>query len=160
MRRVSPVMRLALALALLLAAPAGAQAAWTGQDLSGSHTFVDDPAVIVSADGGALASWRFQDGAGHLGRAGAAGATRAPGAAAFGTRVGLVRARENRRPQATVVGLEPDGTKGALLARLLPGPGDTPSGRLAVRFGSTHGRFGRLRTIRRAAPFSIPRVSL
>ena len=58
-------MRLALAAALLLIAPASAQAAWTGQELSGPHTFVDDPAVVVSPSGRALAYWDFQDGLGN-----------------------------------------------------------------------------------------------
>jgi len=152
-------MRLVLAATLLALAPASAQAAWTGQDLSGSHTFVDDPAVIVSPDGGALAAWRFQDGTGNRGRAGVGGATRAPGAAGFGRAVTLVRARENRRPQTTLAGLEPIAGSGAVAAFLLPGAGGTPSGRLGVRFGSTSGRFGRLRTVRRV-PFRIARVSL
>src|SRR5215208_380449 len=55
-------MRLALAVALLLLAPASARAEWTGQTLSSPHRFVDDPTVIVAGNGGALAAWRYQQG--------------------------------------------------------------------------------------------------
>ena len=153
-------MRLALAAALLLIAPASAQAAWTGQELSGPHTFVDDPAVVVSPSGRALAYWDFQDGLGNRARSGSAGATRAPGAGGFGTAVRLVPATSIRRPGAILDQIVTTRGDGALLAERLPGAGDTVAGRLAVRFGSTSGTFGRPRTIRRAAPFSIPRVSL
>lgn len=149
-------MRLALALLALLLVPASAQAAWTAQTLSSQHTFVDDPAVIVGGNGGALASWRAQGG----GRSGFEGATRAPGAAGFGARVGIVRATSVRRPLRTLAGLEPYGADGALQALILPGAGDTPQARLGVRFGRTNGRFGKVRTIRRARPYSIARASL
>jgi len=153
-------MRLALAAALLLIAPASAQAAWTGQELSGPHRFVDDPAVVVSPSGRALAYWDFQDGLGNRARFGSAGATRAPGAGGFGTAVRLVPATSIRRPGAILDQIVATRGDGALLAERLPGAGDTVAGRLAVRFGSTSGTFGKPRTIRRAAPFSIPRVSL
>ena len=153
-------MRLALAAALLLLAPAAARAEWPGQTLSSPHTFVDDPAVIVFGDGGALASWRFQNGEGNRGRSGFEGATRAPGASGFGARVGIVRATPSLRPGAIADGLEPAGRSAAILALRLPGAGDTPAARLAVRFGRSNGSFGRLRTVRRAGPHSIARVSL
>jgi hypothetical protein len=153
-------MRLALAVALLLLAPAAAHAEWTGQTLSHPHAFVDDPGVIVSGNGAALAAWRFQDGLGNRGRSGLEGATRAPGASGFGARLGIVRPSPNVRPGAIAAGLEPYGRSGAILALRLPGAADTPAARLGVRFGSTSGRFGRIRTIRRAGPHSIPRASL
>src|SRR3954447_18772895 len=105
-------MRIVLAVALLLLAPAAAQAEWTGQTLSKPHAFVDDPGVIVSGNGAALASWRFQDGLGNRGRSGLEGATRAPGASGFGARVGIVRATPYVRPGAIAAGLEPYGRSG------------------------------------------------
>ena len=153
-------MRLALAAALLALLPASAEAAWTGQDLSAPHTFVDDPGLVVSPSGRALAFWRFHDGTGNRARSGNSGATRAPGASGFGTAVRLVPASGILRPGAILDGIVATRGDGALLAERLPGAGDTVAGRLAVRFGSTSGRFGRPRTIRRAAPFSIPHVAL
>jgi len=153
-------MRLTLAAALLALLPASADAAWTGQDLSGPHTFVDDPGLVVSPSGRALAFWRFQDGTGNRARSGNSGATRAPGTSGFGTAVRLVPASGILRPGALLDDIVASRGDGALLAERLPGAGDTVAGRLAVRFGTTSGRFGRPRTIRRAAPFSIPRVAL
>jgi hypothetical protein len=152
-------MRLTLAiLTLLLFAPA-ADAAWSGQTLSSGHTFVDDPSVIVSGNGGALAAWRFQEGLGNGSRVGTGGASRAPGAAGFGARVAIVPATRVDRPLTTVAGLAPYGRSRALLA-LITARLTTPQSRLAVRFGSTDGRFGRLRTIRRARQYSVQRASL
>ena len=154
-------MRLTLALlTVLLFAPAAAHAAWSGQDLGSAHTFVDDPSVIVSGDGGALAAWRFQQGLGNGSRAGHEGASRAPGAAAFGTAVGIVPSTSVNRPLTTVVGLEAYGASRALLALILPGRGGAPQARIGVRFGSIDGRFGRVRTIRRTRPYRIARASL
>ena len=153
-------MRLTLAiLTLLLFAPAAAHAEWTGQTLSSEHTFVDDPSVIVSADGGALASWRFLQGRGNGSRSGSEGATRAPGAAGFGARVAIVPATRVSRPLTTVAGLEPYGASGALLA-LITARQTKPQSRLGVRFGSTNGRFGKLRTIRRTRAYAIADASL
>src|SRR5215211_5994194 len=133
-------MRLTLAVTLLLLVPAAARAEWSGgQTLSGPHTFVDDPAVIVSGDGGALASWRYQQGLGNGSRAGYEGAARAPGATGFGARVGIVRATSVNRPLTTLAGLAPYGAGGALQALTLPGPDDRPQARIGVRFGSTDG---------------------
>ena len=149
-------MRLTLAiLTLLLFAPAAAHAEWSGQTLSTGHRFVDDPTMIVSANGGALASWRFQEGS----RAGFEGATRAPGAGGFGARVAIVPATSISRPLTTVAGLEPYGASGALLA-LITARQTKPQARLGVRFGSTSGRFGKLRTIRRTRAYSIAAASL
>ena len=149
-------MRLTLALlTLLLFAPAAAQAEWSGQTLSSSHTFVDDPRVIVSGNGGALASWRFQSGS----RAGSGGASRAPGATGFGASFEIVPATSINRPLTTVAGLEPYGASGALLA-LITARLTKPQSRLGVRFGSTGGRFGKLRTIRRTRAYAIARASL
>ncbi len=152
-------MRFRLAATLLLLAPASAQAAWTGQDLSGPHTFVDDPALIVSGSGRALAAWRFQDGIGDAGRGGHAAAARDGGA--FGPERSLTRPAASARPGSTVAGLGAYGRGRALVALLVPGPDprDTP-GRLAVRFGATDGTFGRLRTIRRARGHRIGGASL
>jgi hypothetical protein len=149
-------MRLALAVALLLLAPAAARAEWTGQTLSSPHRFVDDPTVIVAGNGGALAAWRYQQGD----RAGFEGAPLGPGASGFGARVGIVPAVSIRRPNTFVAGLEAYGARGALLALIVPGPGDTPQARIGVRFGTIGGRFGKLHTIRRARPYSIARASL
>jgi hypothetical protein len=149
-------MRLTLALLALLAFAPAADAAWKGQTLSGGHTFVDDTRLVVSGDGGALSAWRFSGD----GRSGYAGAPRAPGAAGFGRRVGLVRATPNVRPGTSVAGLEAYGRRAALLALLRPGAGDRPADRLGVRFGITAGRFGPLRTIRRLGVHRIGGASL
>ena len=153
-------MRLALAVPLLLIAPAAAQAAWTGQDLSAPHTFVDDPALIVSRE---RARARLR-GASRTGSATAAAAARGRHARA---RRGRLRppcgscARRASAGRATIVaGLAPLGADGALLRCCLAGRGDAAHGRLAVRFGSTSGRFGRLRTIRRARAVPIAGASL
>ncbi len=149
-------MRLTLAiLTLLLFAPAAAHAEWTGQTLSSPHTFVDDPAADRLGHGGALATWRFQEGS----RAGSEGATRAPGSGGFGTHVGIVPATRISRPLTTIAGLEPYGASGALLA-LITARQAKPQSRLGVRFGSTSGRFGKLRTIRRTRAHAIARASL
>src|SRR5215204_2477996 len=140
-------MRLALALlTLLLFAPAAAHAEWTGQTISSPHRFVDDPTVIVAGNGGVLAAWRYQQGD----RAGVEGAARPAGAAGFGRRVALVPAMSINRPLTTLAGLAAYGDRRALMALMVPGPGDTPQARIGVRFGTIGGRFGRLRTIRRA----------
>ena len=149
-------MRLALAVILLLLVPGAARAEWTGQTRSAPHEFVDDPTVIVAGDGGLLAAWRSAGG----GRTGFEGARRAPGASAFGPRVDLVPATSLRRPTTFVAGVEPSGAAGAILALIVPGPNGAPQARLGVRFGTIGGRFGRLRTIRRARPYSIARASL
>ncbi len=146
-------MRLAI-LTLLVFAPA-ADAAWSGQTLSSPRSFVDGPAVIVSANGRALASWRVQSGS----RAGTEGATRAPGATSFGAPFGVVPSKSIDRPLTTVAGLEPYGASGALLA-LITARQTKPQARLGVRFGSTSGRFGKLRSIRRTRAYSIQSASL
>ena len=153
-------MRLALAVALLLLVPAAARAEWTGQTLSSPHTFIDGAVAIAGGDGAVLAGWRYQEGLGNGSRAGFEGARRAPGATGFGARVDIVRAASINRPLTTLAGLQPYGADRALLALIQPGPTDTPQARLGVRFGTLEGRFGRLRTIRRARPFSIARASL
>lgn len=153
-------MRLALALLTLLVFAPAADAAWTGQDLGAPHTFVDDPGVIVAGNGGTLASWRFQQGLGNGSRAGFEGAGRAPGATAFGAPFAIVPATSINRPLTTVAGLEPYGKSGALLALIAPGSAGAPQARLGVRFGSIGGRFGKLRTIRRARAYTIARASL
>jgi hypothetical protein len=153
-------MRLVLAVALLLLAPAAARAEWTGQTVSAPHAAIDDPSVIVAGDGGALASWRFQEGLGRGSRSGTEGAARAPRAAGFGRRVAIVPAASIERPETSVAGLEPYGADGALLALILPGPGDTPQARIGVRFGHVDGRFGTLHILRRARPYTIMRASL
>jgi hypothetical protein len=148
-------MRLALALLSLLVFAPAAGAAWSGQTVSGGHTFVDTPTVIVSGNGGALAAWR------HSGdsRSGYGGAARAPGAAAFGARFALVPARSINGPLTTIAGLKPYGRSGALLAQITA-RSTAPQARLAVRFGSTSGRFGEPRTIRRSRAYSIQGASL
>lgn len=154
-------MRRTLALlTLMLLAPGVAHAAWSDQDLGSAHTFVDDPGVIVSGNGGALATWRFQQGLGNGGRAGFEGAGRAPGATGFGAPFAIVPATSINRPLTTVAGLEPYGKSGALLALIGPGRAGAPQARLGVRFGSIGGRFGALRTIRRARAYTIARASL
>ena len=153
-------MRLALAVALLLLAPAAARAQWRGQTLSSPHSAIDSPSVIVGGDGGALAWWRFQQGLGNGSRAGTEGAVRAPGAAGFGHPFAIVPARSIDRPLTTVAGLEPYGARSAILALILPGPGNPPQSRVGVRFGKLDGRFGRVRTIARAPAYSILRASL
>src|SRR5687767_7623756 len=114
-------MRLALALLTLLVFAPAAGAAWSGQTLSGAHTFVDDTRLVVSGNGGALAAWRFASGTGNAGRGGYEAAARAPGAAAFGAPTELVPATPNVRPGTSVAGLEAYGRRGALLALVLPG---------------------------------------
>ena len=135
-------MRLVLAVALLLLAPAAARAEWSGQTLSSPHSTIDSPSVIVGGSGGALASWRFQQGLGNGSRAGTEGSVRAPGAAGFGSRVAIVPAKSIDRPLTTVAGLQPFGADGAILALIAPGPRDTPQARIGVRFEKTDGRFG------------------
>jgi hypothetical protein len=153
-------MRLALAVALLLLAPAAARAEWTGQTLSAPHATIDSPAVIAGGDGGLLASWRFQRGLGNDSRSGTEGAVRAPGADRFGRRVAIVPARSIRRPETFVAGLGAYGADGAILALIAPGPGADPQSRVAVRFGKVDGRFGALRVVRRAPAYTIRRASL
>jgi hypothetical protein len=66
-------------LALALAPP------WSEpQTLSSPHLFVDDPRVVFSGDGRGLATWAWQDGVGDEPAFAVDGASRAPGAAAFG----------------------------------------------------------------------------
>jgi hypothetical protein len=148
-------MRLALAVALLLAAPVSAQGAWSGQTLSGSHLFVDPVALAVSQDGRALAAWSFQDAVGNASRFGASSASRAPGAAAFGAPRALVpRTRPDRR-STTVEDVAAYGRRRALVATTRQ-VGRRPSIRLEVRSGDTIGRFGAPRAIRtHAGPRSV-----
>jgi hypothetical protein len=143
-------MRLALAVALLLAAPVPAQAAWTGQTLSGPHLFVDPVELAVSQDGRALATWSFQDAVGEASRFGASSATRAPGAAAFGAPRALVPRTLPDRRSTTVEGVAAYGRHRALVATTRQ-VGRAPRIRLAVRSGDTGGRFGAPRTIRTQA---------
>jgi len=152
-------MRLALTLLTLLLFAPGADAAWSGQDLSGPHGFVDPSGVVVSRDGGALAAWGFQDGEGNSGHAGYEGAARRPDASTFDdTRTTLVRRQPILHQRSEAAGLASYGRNGALLALRLVSADGMRSG-LGVRFGHTTGSFGPVRTLRRVA-FRIAGASL
>ena len=153
-------MRLTLALlTLLLFAPAAAHAEWTGQDLgSGAHlrrrpagARVGERrrAGVVAVPGGRNGSRAGSGGA--LAGAGRDSLRRGPSA--------IVPSTSINRPLTTVAGLEPYGASGALLA-LITARLTKPQSRLGVRFGSTSGRFGKLRTIRRTRAYAIARASL
>jgi len=142
-------MRPLLALALLLAAPAVAQGAWTGQTLSGPHRFVDRTGLAVSGDGRALATWSFSDAVGDASRFGASSASRPAGAGAFGPPRALTPRTATDRRAATVEGVAAYGARRAVVATTRQVGRDTPPGiRLEVRFGRTDGTFGRRVAIR------------
>ena len=98
------------------------------ETVSSPHRFVDAPRVTFGASGRALAAWTWQDG----GAAGTDVASRPPGAAAFG--------RERRLARGVVAGPVAYGRSRAVVVTL-------DGRRIAARFGSTTGRFGRTRTI-------------
>ena len=112
-------MRLALAVApCCCSLPAAARAEWTGQTLSSPHSFVERPL----GDRRRATAARWRRGASRRASATAAGvgsdgATRAPGAAGFGARVGIVPATSiEPAADAPSPGCEPYGASGALLA--------------------------------------------
>ena len=133
-------MRLALAIFVLLALPGSAVAAtWSPpQHLSGAHTFVDDPSLMV-AGGRALAVWQFQDGIGNGAHAGTSAASRPPGVSAFG---------DSHRLPAGAVAVTTFGSDGALLATTTSDRMGNAT-RLFVRTGNAAGRFGKPALVRR-----------
>src|SRR3954471_3793979 len=125
-----PAPAAAAAASLLVAAPAGA-ATWTPPaTVSAPHTFVSPLAAAPSGNGTSILSWRFQDGIGAGATAGARGASRAPGATAFGPERTLPSGTTQVVPYA-------QRSVAALVRTQLDAAGRRV--RLAVAFGSADG---------------------
>jgi hypothetical protein len=137
------IRRLALlAWLIVLALPAAAVAdpPWSAaQNVSAPHLFVNPVAVTASADGTALEWWSWQDGTGSAARTGSSLASRAPGAAAFGT--------QRTAPSGTVAVEAYAMTRAIALTDRAIGPANVGRTRLSVAFGATSGSFGSQRTV-------------
>jgi hypothetical protein len=127
---------IAVAVVLLIFPGTAAAATWSSPEhLSGAHTFVQPLSISNPGSGRTLAAWTFQDGLGNSAHQGAADASQAPGAAAFGPRHAL---------PATVTNVQTHGFHGALLASV-----NAAGTKLYVRSGRDDGTFGKRRLIRR-----------
>jgi hypothetical protein len=133
---------LATAVAAVFAAPAEAAAPWSvPQTLSAAHQFVDPVALAFAADGAGVASWTYQDGTDAHATTGADAATRAAGAAAFGTQHRLVAPHRTDRG-ANLLGVAPYGHSRALRVTVTYRGGDPRRAgafRLRAAIGSTGG---------------------
>jgi hypothetical protein len=124
------------AIVVLLFPGTAAAATWSPpQHLSGAHTFVQPLSISTAGTGRTLAAWTFQDGLGNSAHQGAADASRAPGAAAFGSRHAL---------PATVTNVQTYGFRGALQASV-----NAAGTKLYTRAGHDDGTFAKRRLIRR-----------
>ena len=134
---------LATLLALALPTVAAADPPWSApQNLSSPHLFVDPVDVTTSGNNTTLAWWDWQDGVGTSARNGVSLASRAPGAATFGS--------ERAAPGNTIDIAGYAQTRAiALTAR-----GDRT--RIAVAFGATSGTFGSQRTIASGTQLARP----
>jgi hypothetical protein len=127
-------------LALALPASAIADSPWSSaQDLGAAHLFVDPVSVVASGDGTALAWWSWQTGTGSSARTGQGLASRAPGAAAFGT--------ERAAPSGTVAVAAYAQSRAIALTDRAIGSPSVGRTRLSVAFGATSGAFGAQRTV-------------
>ena len=141
-------MRIIVAAVVLLLFPGTAAAAtWSQpQRVSGAHTFVTPLGISTAGSGRTLAGWSFQNGLGNAATLGAADASRAAGAGAFGASHAL---------PATTAAIATAGKSGALLATVNP-----KGTRLSVRFGSAKGTFGKAKLIRRGVQITRPSLAV
>jgi hypothetical protein len=138
---------LVVAAAVLIFPGTAAAATWSPpQHLSGAHTFVDAFSPSITTGGRMLAPWIFQDDLGNASHAGAAAASRAAGAGAFGASHAL---------PATVTGVSAYGRDRALLATV-----NRTGSRLSVRFGTAKGKFGKSRLLRRGVRITRPSLAV
>jgi hypothetical protein len=152
-RRLLPALAAAVAaLATTAAAPAAAQTWTPPATIAAPHTFVLSLDAAASGDGTAVARWSFQDGIGNTAAPGAAGASRAPAAAAFGPQQQLPRGTTQLVPYAR-----------RSVAALVQTPLDAAGNRLrlAVAFGSAAGpTLGATRTVAQDDVAFVPRLAV
>jgi len=140
-----PLSLLALATALLLAAPTLAAA----QPLSQEHTSLFAWAPQFDAAGGGLVAWDWQDGLGNGATTGASFAARPAGAAAFGA--------ERPLPAGTILGPAAYGSGRLVVATQRD---TTTSSQLRVRFGDFAGRFGPAQLVARRRHLRAGRLAV
>jgi hypothetical protein len=127
-------------LALALPAAAAADPPWSGpQNVSLPHLFVEPVDVTASGNGTALAWWSWQDGTGTSARVGWSLASRAPGAATFGT--------ERLAPSGTVDIAGYAQTRAIVLTSRAIGSASAGRTRLQTAVGTSTGSFGSRHTI-------------
>jgi hypothetical protein len=127
-------------LGLVLPAGAAADPPWSApQNLSSPRLFVDPVEVTASGDGTALAWWMWQNGVGASARTGWSLASRAPGAATFGT--------ERAAPANTVAIAGFAQTRALALTSRAISPANVGRTRLQIAFGRTSGAFDAPRTM-------------
>jgi hypothetical protein len=144
-----PFVAFAALVALVLPAVAAADPPWSAaQNLSLPHLFVDPVDVTASGDGTALAWWSWQDGTGASAHTGVSLASRAAGAATFGT--------ERPAPSGAVAIAGYAQTRAIALTDRAIGAPSVGRTRLQVTFGTIGGAFGTPRTIADGARLDRP----